>query len=231
MLEKNHCHSKETLGDCVGKVLALDKDSLLPHCQQLENQLWLATHGKGCYEGYQDTTIYVTSLFDQKETFFQREEFLGEVKEAYLPQEAKNMRDNLLPKCHDETFFLRAAPLPFDVDCERRMYAFFENTALTVNLTAEKEITFNVWEVDVENQYLFNGVAYGHDLECAKHDFAIRSGLVSDDLLLKQDEKNLLMGALDYALEEGMELTWEEEDLLEEWEQEQAEKNQDDFQR
>ncbi len=226
-LDQNHCHPKEELGDCVGKVLALDSDLLLPHSKHLESQLWLATHGKGCYEGYQDTTIYVTSLFDQTETYFMREQFLGEVKEESLPKYAKEMRDLLRPRCHDEAFYLRARGIPFEIHQESRILSQYDNTVLTVNMTPEKEVTFSVYHYDEEKEILDSGIGYGVNLELAKHDFAVRSGLVQEDLLLNQGQKNLLMRTLDYALEEGMELTYEDEDIIEEWNRENAELEED----
>lgn len=223
LLEQNHCHPKEELGDCVGKVLALDSNLLLPQAKHLESQLWLATHGKGCYEGYHDTTIHVTSLFDQTETYFMREQFLGEVKEEVLPTYAKNMRDLLRPLCHDEAFYLRARAIPFDTYQESRILSQYENTVLTVNLTPEKEVTFSVYNYDEEKEILDSGIGYGVNLELAKGDFAVRSGLVQEDLLLNQGQKNLLMRSLDYALEEGMELDYDEEDIIVEWNRENEE--------
>lgn len=216
LLNQDHCHPKEELGDCVGKVLALDGNLMLPDKQHLANQFWIATHGKGCYEGYQDTKIYVTSLYTKDEAYFDRSQFLGEVKEGFLPKLVRENRDKLLPYCHDEAFFLKAKPFPFEVHMQSRIHSQFNDTVLMVNLTEEKEVTFNICTIDEENEYIHENFAYGHDIDLAKREFVIRSGLVSEDLLLKREEKRLLMNCLDFAVDEGLELDYTELDLAEE---------------
>lgn len=216
LLKKEHCYPKEDLGDCVGKVLVLDGDLLLPKQKQIENQLWLATHGKGCYLGYYDTTIHVTSLFDRSETFFHRNQFLGEVKEEFLPELAKLTCEELLPCCHNEDFFLKARPFPFDTPHDTRIYSEFENIVLTVHLSEEKEVTFGVWEYDKENECILNGISYGTDLEGAKVKFGVRSGLSSSNFLFNQEETDLLAKSLNFALEEGMKMDSFQHEIAEE---------------
>lgn len=87
---------------------------------------------------------------------------------------------------------------------------------MTVNMTPEKLITFNVCDYDEEKEYLSEGIGYGTDFQTAKEKFAVCSGLVPEPLLLSAEQKGLCVQALEFALEEGMDMYWDEEIMAQE---------------
>lgn len=88
---------KAEITEYEGQVLILKPTILKPEFQDKENQLWLATHGYGCYEkGYFSDTVHVTCLSDNDIGAFGRDDFLGVAKEEVLPDWAKEKRDEIL---------------------------------------------------------------------------------------------------------------------------------------
>lgn len=82
----------------VGQVLIIRTESLYEEYQNTENQLWLATHGTGCFPWSEpmSDTVHAICLYDNDYGAFVRPDFLGVAKEEILPEWAKEKRDEIL---------------------------------------------------------------------------------------------------------------------------------------
>lgn len=83
--------------DYEGKVLVLSPDTLRESCWQQENQLWLAHDGFGCRPHAIGRSVRCTCLGDGEETRWNRSEFIGVLKEEYLPDWARVKLEELQP--------------------------------------------------------------------------------------------------------------------------------------
>ena len=75
--------------DYEGKVLVLSPDTLQESCWTPQNQLWYAHDGFGCRPNVIGRSIRCTCLGDGEMTRWNRTEFLGVLKEEFLPGWAK----------------------------------------------------------------------------------------------------------------------------------------------
>lgn len=85
-----HCepNSFENL-DYEGRVLVLSPDTLKESCWSPENQLWLAHDGFGCSPHAIGRSIRSTCLGDGEQTRWNRTDFIGVLREEFLPDWAK----------------------------------------------------------------------------------------------------------------------------------------------
>ena len=81
-----------------GKVLVLSPDTLKESCWRQENQLWLAHDGFGCRPHAIGRSVRCTCLGDGEETRWNRSEFIGVLKEEYLPDWAREKLEELQPR-------------------------------------------------------------------------------------------------------------------------------------
>lgn len=93
-----HCEPDSGDLDYEGKVLVLSPDTLKESCWTQENQLWLAHDGFGCLPDAIGRSIHCTCLGDGEETRWNRSEFIGVLKEEYLPDWAIEKLEQLYPK-------------------------------------------------------------------------------------------------------------------------------------
>ncbi len=84
-----HCEENSSQMDYEGKVLVLSPDTLRESCWKREDQLWLALDGFGCSPTARGQSIRCVCLGDGEETSWDRSEFIGVLKEEYLPGWAK----------------------------------------------------------------------------------------------------------------------------------------------
>lgn len=87
LFDRSHCES-ETDGqlDYAGKVLALKGSVLKDRYKTPDDQLFLAESGFGCAPNARGRKVYGRFLKDGEETHFNRQDFLGILKEEHLPQ-------------------------------------------------------------------------------------------------------------------------------------------------
>ena len=85
-----HCeaNSFESL-DYEGKVLVLSPDVLRESCWSPENQLWYAHDGFGCSPHAIGRSIRSTCLGDGEQTRWNRSDFVGMLRDEFLPEWAK----------------------------------------------------------------------------------------------------------------------------------------------
>ena len=90
LFRPEHCEpdSYESL-DYEGRVLVLSPDTLKESCWSQENQLWLAHDGFGCSPHAIGRSIRCTCLGDSETTRWNRTDFIGILKEEFLPGWAK----------------------------------------------------------------------------------------------------------------------------------------------
>lgn len=85
-----HCepNSFESI-DYEGRVLVLSPDTLKESCWSPENQLWYAHDGFGCSPHAIGRSIRSTCLGDGEQTRWNRTDFIGVLREEFLPDWAK----------------------------------------------------------------------------------------------------------------------------------------------
>jgi len=89
LFSAKHCEENSSQMDYEGKVLVLSPDTLKESCWKQEDQLWLALDGFGCSPTARGRSIRCVCLGDGEETSWNRSEFIGVLKEEYLPGWAK----------------------------------------------------------------------------------------------------------------------------------------------
>ena len=92
LFDQKHCEPDSREQDYTGKVLALSTDTLREACWSPQNQLWLAESGFGCSPTARGRSILCVCLGDGERTRWNRNEFVGILKDEFLPDWA---RENL----------------------------------------------------------------------------------------------------------------------------------------
>ena len=99
-----HCepNSWEDL-DYEGTVLVLSPDTLRESCWSQENQLWYAHDGFGCHPHAIGRSIRCTCLGDGEHTRWNRTDFIGVLKDEFLPEWAKEKLEQLTAQMRQKT--------------------------------------------------------------------------------------------------------------------------------
>jgi len=82
-----HCDSGAL--DYEGKVLVLSPDTLREGCWNSRNQLWYGEGGFGCSPTASGRAVYATCLGDGEQARWNRANFIGVLKEEFLPDWAR----------------------------------------------------------------------------------------------------------------------------------------------
>lgn len=88
MFDRTHCDTL-TGQELAGKVLVMSPFTLKESYWAPENQLWLATGGFGCSPTASGRAVYATCLGDEEHVRWNREDFIGILKDEHLPDWAK----------------------------------------------------------------------------------------------------------------------------------------------
>lgn len=100
MKQEQYTHEdcKAELKDYVGQILILKPDAMYEEYQNTEYQLWLATHGTGCFSWSEPAsdTVHAICLSDKDYGVFSRDDFYGVAKEEILPDWAKESYKEIL---------------------------------------------------------------------------------------------------------------------------------------
>ena len=94
LFDRAHCEAGRL--DYEGKLLALSPATLKESYWQPENQLWYAHGGFGCSPTASGRKVLCTCLGDGEPVSWDRQDFLGVVKEECLPEWAVEKRQELL---------------------------------------------------------------------------------------------------------------------------------------
>ena len=86
---QEHCVDSQDQQDYTGKVLILSPFSMEESCWDTHSQLWLAEEGFGCYPGTYGWSLYATCLGSGEQARWDRSNFIGIMKEEYLPDWAR----------------------------------------------------------------------------------------------------------------------------------------------
>ena len=89
LFNQKHCESEPEKLDYTGKVLVLSPNTLKEEYWSSENQLWLAQSGFGCSPTARGRSILCTCLGDGEQTRWNRNDFVGVLKDEFLPDWAK----------------------------------------------------------------------------------------------------------------------------------------------
>lgn len=95
MFDHTHCEPNSREMDYKGKVLVLSKDILREGCQNPKDQLWLAQGGFGCGPASRGRSILSLCLSDGEVTRWNRQDFVGILKEEHLPAWAQEKLEEL----------------------------------------------------------------------------------------------------------------------------------------
>ena len=108
----------------------------------------------------------------------------------------------------------KAAPLKAERLSENyRCLAEFNGTVLAAKYSDRNEFEFVTWERTYDGKGVCQG-NYHNDYFTAKEDFAVRSGLVNKERLFSDDELLKLNCCVDFTLENGKYLDYDEEQAL-----------------
>ena len=89
MFDQKQCEPDSSELDYTGKVLVLSPNTLKEEYWSPENQLWLAESGFGCSPTARGRSILCVCLGDGEQTRWNRNDFIGVLKDEYLPDWAK----------------------------------------------------------------------------------------------------------------------------------------------
>ncbi len=89
LFDQKHCEPDSSELDYTGKVLVLSPNTLKEEYWSPENQLWLAESGFGCSPTARGRSILCACLGDGEQTRWNRSEFVGVLKDEFLPDWAK----------------------------------------------------------------------------------------------------------------------------------------------
>ena len=94
MFDRSHCDSLNGQ-DLEGKVLVMSPFTLKESYWAPENQLWLAFGGFGCNPTAGGRAVYATCLGDGEQSRWNREDFIGILREEHLPDWAKESLEQM----------------------------------------------------------------------------------------------------------------------------------------
>lgn len=95
MFDHTHCAADTNELDFTGKVLVLSPDILKESCWRPEDQLWYAHDGFGCRPHASGRSIRSTCLSDGEMTRWNRADFVGVLKDKFLPEWARERLQEL----------------------------------------------------------------------------------------------------------------------------------------
>lgn len=90
-----HCVNGGDSLDYTGRVLVMSPDTLREKCWDAHNMLWVAESGFGCSPTASGRAVYATCLGDGEQTRWNRADFLGVLKDEFLPDWAREKLDEL----------------------------------------------------------------------------------------------------------------------------------------
>lgn len=90
-----HCEPDDAAQNYEGRVLVLSPDTLKEDCWSQQNQLWLCTGGFGSRPNARGRAVFATCLGDGEQTRWNRENFVGVLKDELLPDWAKEKLEEL----------------------------------------------------------------------------------------------------------------------------------------
>ncbi len=90
-----HCTGDRQGLDYTGKVLVMRPDTLREACWDARNQIWLAEGGFGCSPTASGRAVYATCLGDGEQTRWNRDDFIGVLKDEFLPDWAREKLEEL----------------------------------------------------------------------------------------------------------------------------------------
>ncbi|MDE7220351.1 MAG: DUF3849 domain-containing protein [Oscillospiraceae bacterium] len=92
---QEHCVDSQDQQDYTGKVLILSPFSMEESCWDTHSQVWLAEGGFGCYPGTYGWALYATCLGSGEQARWDRSNFIGIMKEEYLPDWAREKLEEI----------------------------------------------------------------------------------------------------------------------------------------
>ena len=96
LFDQSHCQPDSWSAlDYNGKVLALKPEILKEEYRSAEFQLWLGEGGFGCSPTARGRAVYTTCLGDGEKTRWDRADFIGVLKDEFLPDWAREKLEAL----------------------------------------------------------------------------------------------------------------------------------------
>jgi hypothetical protein len=95
LFDVSHCLPDDGEQDYEGKVIVLSTRTLKEDFWSNENQLWLCTGGFGSHPHARGRAVFATCLGDGEQTRWDRSDFIGVLKDEFLPDWAKEKLEEL----------------------------------------------------------------------------------------------------------------------------------------
>lgn len=97
LFDSRHCEENNSEQEYTGKILVLKGDVLKDQYKTPEDQLFYAADGFGCSPHARGRKVFGEFLKDGEKTQFNRQDFIGVLKEEYLPEWAQEKLAELQP--------------------------------------------------------------------------------------------------------------------------------------
>lgn len=99
LFETQHCHMENDEDmDYTGKIVVINPHCLKDEYKTPEDQLFLASGGFGCRPHSRGRKVYGRFLKDGEQTYYQRSDIIGILKEEYLPDWATEKLQEISPQ-------------------------------------------------------------------------------------------------------------------------------------
>lgn len=106
IITQKDCYPNDYSKSINGKVIAISPDALRNEYRRADRQLYLVKGGFGAEANSRGSAVFCKNIYDGKETRFERQDVLGEVKPDRLPDWAKeairNLPEKEKPKKHKD---------------------------------------------------------------------------------------------------------------------------------
>ena len=88
LFDDRHCESGSQI-DYTDRMMVLKASVLKDECKTPQDQLFYADHGNGCRPNAIGTKVYGFHVSDGEKTYYHRDEFIGALKEEFIPEWAQ----------------------------------------------------------------------------------------------------------------------------------------------
>lgn len=88
MFDGRHCENGSQV-DYTDRIVVLDPSILKDECKTPQDQLFYAESGNGCRPNAIGTKVYGFHVSDGEKTYYRRTDFIGALKEEFVPEWAK----------------------------------------------------------------------------------------------------------------------------------------------
>lgn len=171
VFREEHCEPSGEQEELEGKILVLSQNNIKEEFISKESQLWLALAGAGLSSMEKGEDISAVNLHDGEKGDFQRDDFLGALKEEWIPEWAAESKLVLEPSLlEQEDIFKKGATMPFPCNGTNRILQQIEDTVLLATKT-QGEIKFTVCNLNYQEERVTPLSSTSNDLALIQEKF------------------------------------------------------------